>query len=154
MALLELPDVRRNDGFSCGAAAVAVALRYFGRRRGQDELAERLLVTQVDGTDVRAMEAVLRRCGLRVISGEMTLDDLSHHARLGRPVITPITVADDGREVGHYVVTAGRRRGRVHFQDPTDGPLRMSDARFLGCWRDYDRLGGLYLQFGLAVWEG
>jgi ABC-type bacteriocin/lantibiotic exporter with double-glycine peptidase domain len=144
--MIALPDIRQRESWDCGPAAVRSALTALGYRP-PDLMATVLGTSPSDGTDPRAVESYLRREGLAVISGEMTLADLTHFTKTGRPVLCLVTKAG----CGHWVTVAGRSRGRVHFQDPDTGPSRLSDAAFLAEWIDHDRLGVTYRQFGLAV---
>lgn len=123
------------------------ALRFLSIRRNLTEVAQAVGTSGLDGTDPRAVESYLRRMGLTVLAGEMTINDLAHFGRTGRPVLC--LVQDDG--VGHYVVSAGTRRGRVYFQDPLAGPRSLSRLGFDLAWWDYDRLGPAYRRYGLAV---
>ena len=145
---MKLPDIRQQNNHDCGLAACRIVARLF-RRRWTPELTARLGTSPMDGTDPRAIESTLRHIGWGVISGEMTIDDLRHHATLERPTICLITRAG----VGHYVVVGGIDCGRIQVQCPADGPIITSRAKFLAAWRDVDRLGAVYHQFGLAVWK-
>jgi len=145
---MKLPDIRQQNNHDCGLAACRIVARLF-RRRWTSELTARLGTSPMDGTDPRAIESTLRHIGWGVIAGEMTIDDLRHHATLERPTICLITRAG----VGHYVVVGGIDCGRIHVQCPADGPLTTSRAKFLAAWRDVDRLGAVYHQFGLAIWK-
>jgi ABC-type bacteriocin/lantibiotic exporter with double-glycine peptidase domain len=145
--ILDIPDVRQKAAADCGPACVVAVARFFGLRLALPEATGALLTTDHNGTDPSAIEAYLRRLGLRVVAGEMSKDDLKAAARLGRPVIC-VTA-------GHYVVSAGfDRRGRVRLMDPEAGPSRVPWLDFAATWADRHRWGALYDQFGLAVWRG
>jgi ABC-type bacteriocin/lantibiotic exporter with double-glycine peptidase domain len=145
--MLALPDVRQRFDYDCGAAATKTVLSYFGMKTNTYILAP-LATNPIDGTDPRAIEATLRRSGLKVISGEMNLEDLQHHTKLGRPVICLIQLD----HVGHYVVVGSVKFGQVHFNDPTNGPSKNSSKKFVERWKDIDRLNTIYTQFGIAAW--
>lgn len=145
--MLVLPDMRQRFDYDCGAAATKTVLCYYGLKTGTYTLAP-LATNPIDGTDPRAIEATLRRSGLKVISGEMDLEDLKHHIKLGRPVICIIQLDN----VGHYVVVGSIKFGQVHFNDPINGPSKNNLATFKERWRDVDRLNTIYHQFGIAAW--
>lgn len=147
MAVLALPDVRQKGDHDCGLAAVLCVLRYLGVRRSREELELLLGSTRLDGTDPRAVEARFRCEGLAVQAGTMDEYDLGHHARRGRPVVCLVSRGG----VGHYVVSAGCRYGLVHYHDPACGPTRERLPRFVEQWSDWDRHGGEWRRFGVAV---
>lgn len=137
--MLTLPDVRQKKAYDCGRAATECVLKHFSATANLSNLA----TTPTDGTDPRAIEACLRLAGRKIVSGEMSLADLRHFTRSGRPVIAVVN--------GHYVVVSGVSRGRVHYQDPLEGPQRCSERDFVMWWKEADRLGVVYDQFGIAV---
>lgn len=144
---MQLPDLRQKDGHSCGAIATRIAAQALGVRYGND-IAERLLTTDTDGTDPRNIESFLRSDGFGVTSGNMCVADLKFHVRQGRPVICLIT---DG--CGHYVVVGEVSRGRVRFADPVNGLRSTKVEDFVESWWDVSYLGAAYHQWGLAVWR-
>lgn len=139
--LLDLPDVRQRAGCDCGTAAADTVARFLHSRTARAVIAD-----AVDGTHPSALEAAMRRAGLAVQSGTMTLADLQHHVRQGRPVLCPI--ASYG---GHWVVVRGVGRGFVYAQCPTEGPIRVTLARWLDLWRDSTRAAHDFDHWGIAV---
>jgi len=143
--MIELSDIRQKGNHDCGHAAVRCVVAYFGCR--YPNLMSRLATTGMDGTDPRSIEGFLRQEGFLVQSGHMTITDLRHHTKLGRPVI--VLVSWHG---GHYIVVSGVRRGYVYFQDPAEGPGRLDLGQFLQAWASFDRFGTIYNNFGIAAW--
>lgn len=144
MPALSLPDVRQEGYSDCGPAAVYCVLEFLHRKpRSLHEVTAALHTNDTDGTDPRTIEGYLRGLGCRVQSGEMAVSDLRWHTQQGRPVIVVVR--------GHYVVAAGVAYNRVVVQDPLNGLRRISVPLFLGSWREVDRLGAVYRQFGIAV---
>ncbi|HYE77948.1 MAG TPA: cysteine peptidase family C39 domain-containing protein [bacterium] len=141
---------QRADDEHCGAVCAAVALDLcgFAPDEATARVARGLPVTSLDGVDPRTMEAFLRRQGLRCQSGEMTVKDLAHHTRQGRPVLC--LVADHG---GHWVVVTGTYSRSVAYHDPMDGTRARTPAEWEAAWYDVDRYGCEYRRFGLAVWK-
>ena len=143
-----LPDIRQSRTWDCGITAAQIVLRCL-RRRITPEILTRLNASPIDGTDPRALESALRAAGLGVQSGEMTWDDLRHHTSSGRPVVCLVNA--DG--VGHYVVIGAIDCGRARLQDPAAGPVEISRRAFIPTWRDVDRWGAHYRQFGLTAYR-
>lgn len=141
---------QRADDAHCGAVAAAVALDLCGFPA--DESTERvalgLPVTPLDGVDPRTMEAFLRRQGLRVQSGEMTVPDLRHHTREGRPVLC--LTRQDG---GHWVTVVRVYGPAVWYHDPAAGGRSATWKQWEAGWYDVDRYGVEYRRFGIACWR-
>src|SRR5262252_1900448 len=168
-ALVEVPDVRQHDSYSCGAAAAMSVGRYFGV--GPESITEwkSLLDTDKrDGTDVVPLVAYLRSLGLGVRAGTgMTLDDLKRHTSAGLPVI--VAVQDWGPSVptpssvsnGHYLVVIGVDHGYVFVQDPAvhppaggiqaPGRKMIEEDRFDSLWHDTDADGSILDHWGAVV---
>lgn len=149
--LLELRDLRQTDNHDCCPAAARVAFSAFGYRYSHAALIDALHTSGMDGTDPRTLEAMLRKSGWHVLSGDMSVEDLKYQTRLGRPVIVLVTL-DCG---GHYVTVRGVHRNRVHFHDtrPANGGfVSLPTGEFEAVWHDFDRFGTDYRNFGLAIW--
>jgi ABC-type bacteriocin/lantibiotic exporter with double-glycine peptidase domain len=143
--ILDIPDVRQRSEVDCGPACVAAVVRYFGQRISLADATAALLTTEHHGTDPSAIQAYLKRRGLRVLAGDMNDTDLRLAVKFGRPVIA-VTA-------GHYVVVCGWDRYRVAVQDPACGFSWVPYTDFAACWADYSRWGSKFDQFGIAVWR-
>ena len=153
MALIDTKDIRQSDSFDCGAVAADVACRVHGVCKRKGYFRHLLGTNGINGTDPRTIEAFIRLEGLKVLSGEMDIHDLQFMTRRGKPVITLVTF----ETCGHYIVVRGvtgtGRNKFVHFHDPETGRQKMPANEFIEVWRDYDRFGVSYKQFGIVVWE-
>jgi HK97 family phage portal protein len=171
-ALLEVPDIRQPDHYSCGACAAMCVGQYFGV--GPSSLQE---WKDALGTDMeqstRPMRIVehLSSLGLVVTSAHnMTLDDLRRFWRAGQPVICP--VQDYGPflpgaatfDYGHYLTVIGASLGYVFAQDSSadnalegegsdaaPGRVMIAEQKWLENWHDTDIDGNPYAAFGIAV---
>lgn len=140
--LLDLPDIRQTADYDCGAAVVDVVLKFHGVRSCAAVL---LLANPVQGCSPDTVEAMLRRAGLPVQSGTMTVEDLRHHTRQGRPVLCPVA-----RYGGHWVVVRGVRGG-VYYHDPLVGPTRAPALAWQAEWRDLTRNDHAFDRWGIAA---
>jgi ABC-type bacteriocin/lantibiotic exporter with double-glycine peptidase domain len=145
--MITLSDMRQKEEYDCGIVAVKILLRALGKRLTTEGLIS-LSASPMDGTDPRAIESLLRKLGLHVLSGEMTWNDLIYCTQT-RPVICLITLDN----VGHWVVASGIKDGRMHYQDPSEGPCSLGKKKWHDVWRDIDRLGAVYRQWGIAAWR-
>ena len=171
--LLDLPDVRQPNGWSCGSAAAASVAAYFGAGPGPNDMPawERLLgTTEADGTSPDAIADGLRSLGLSVEDREgMTLDDLRAAWQAGKPTICCIQdyrdpAAYDLDDSGHWVVVVGLWSGMVFVQDlsadnvlagsgsdAAPGCVMISEETWLRVWHDEDGAGRRYDRLGLIV---
>lgn len=138
--ILQIPDVRQQSDFDCGAACIEAVLQ-LGGRTPPDSLAN-----PVQGMAPDTLEAVLRSVGVRVISGTMCVDDLKHFTRGGRPVICPTDI-----EGGHWVIVAGVGRGRVHYHDPDAGMQSVAESKWRSLWCGSTRFGHAFDRWGIAA---
>lgn len=145
--MLDLPDIRVEDGFRCGPAAVATALSALNMKWSLANLTAYLATTPSDGSDPRSIEGFLRRLGLYLVAGEMDLGLLRYFTSRGIPVLC--VVQSEGE--GHWITVAGIKRGWVHYQDPAYGPIRLKEEDFFKIWHDEDRLGTYYRYWGIAI---
>jgi predicted double-glycine peptidase len=123
--LLDVPDVRQHDNYSCGAAAAMSVGRFFGV--GPDTLEEwkqALGTNEKTSTLPSAIVDYLRNLGLDVEPRQlMTVADLRQCWREGAPVICPIQEygvpsKQASFDYGHYVTVIGIALGQVFVQDP------------------------------------
>lgn len=136
--ILEVPAVRQKKDYDCGTAAARAVFRFHGK--SFPDLSELGVPSPIDGTDPRVLEAIIRRAGLGVESGESRVATLRHHTREGRPAL--VLIQDHGG--GHWAVVCGVERGRVHLMDPSVGPRAIPVAEFEAAWLDVCRDGTLY----------
>lgn len=144
--LLDLADLRQSADCDCGEAAVDTVFDALGVRL---TAASVLSSTAQDGAHPASIEAALRRAGLYVQSGTMTLADLQHHVRLGRPVLCPVSLHG-----GHWVVVRGVGRGCVYYQCPAVGPSRTRFLEWDEIWRDSTRAAHDFDRWGIAAGNG
>jgi ABC-type bacteriocin/lantibiotic exporter with double-glycine peptidase domain len=138
--LLDTPDIRQDADHDCGVAAASCALRHDGREVGSN------VSNPVQGASPDTVEAMLRRAGAAVTSGEMLVEDLKHYTKTGRPVLCPVSLYG-----GHWVTVRGVERGKVHYQCPVNGREAVPLARWLEVWRDQTTRGTPYVCWGIAV---
>ncbi len=143
--ILPIPDVRQKSSHDCGAAVVVAVLRYLGSRVAFAEIASALNCDPLDGTDARSIESLFRSRGLQCLSGNMSIPNVRHLVHEGCPVIAATR--------GHWVVIGGIQKKKVFYHDPINGPESRAFDDFCEWWRDQDRHGNLWNQFGIAAWK-
>src|SRR5688500_5444513 len=117
-AALDVPYVPQQKD-TCGAAALAMVLQYWGVPGSHDEIKEELLQPELHGIAGSALAAFATGRGLTAVPHAGDIDHLRDHVGKGRPMIVAWAM---GRGRYHDVVVVGfdddRGRGVVH------GPAR------------------------------
>jgi hypothetical protein len=109
--MIDLIDLRQQTDYDCGVVCCQIVWEFFGLPR------RRVPASQIDGTDPRTIEAALRQAGLPVLSGEMSLSDLSHFARTRRPTIVLLNPPAHLKQVTTWSV-GGSKIGDCIFSAP------------------------------------
>lgn len=169
--LLNLPDIRQRDFFSCGAAASMSVGGFFGV--GPETLEEwktALGTNADDGTPPDRIIGYLRSLGLQVDARDsMTVDDLREAWLAGKPTICCVQDYIDpgpsnGWDSGHYLTVIGVALGHLFCQDSSqdnlvEGSGTIADqGRVLICedvwlrnWHDEDAAGKKFDRYGISV---
>lgn len=141
--MIRLEDIRQDKDHTCGPAALAAVFRFWGLDpRGIGPLSN-----DVQGMAPDTVEAVLRRAGFNLFSGNLTVADLHQQTKMGRPVLCPISY-----EGGHWVVVSRVFRTRVYYQCPTLGPVHVPEAAWVAGWEDTTRFGHGFKSWGIVPW--
>ena len=141
--LLTLPDIRQQEGHTCGDAAALCVLAFHGIT------ASFRLATKQQGADPVSIESKLRQIGLKVTAGESKIDDLRHYCDSGRPVICLVHWPDG--EDSHYLTVKGVSKGYVYYQDPEEGPGKCKVKEFESSWSASGRIG-MYNKWAIVAW--
>lgn len=122
--LLSVPYVpQRQD--TCGPAALAMVLRYWGRPVLHDELAAELASPDLHGTSGSALAGLARREGLRAAAFAGDMAALRDAVARQRPLVVTWAL---GRGRFHDVVVVGFDGDRVIVHDPARGAERRIEA--------------------------
>lgn len=173
--ILDVPDERQEENWSCGAACVAAVCHFFDVTPDTEGDAIRQLGSSPrDGTDPEHIVTVLQDHGLETtaISG-MDLEDLEHYLAKGRPCICPVQAWGTPEEVqqlesGHYLVCIGADETHIMVMDPAvfdpaevtgeyggkslgGQKVAVPRERFLAGWIDVDSEGSRYDRYAIVV---
>ncbi|MCU0680271.1 MAG: cysteine peptidase family C39 domain-containing protein [Planctomycetes bacterium] len=158
-SILDFPDVRQSNGYTCGCDALLAVLYYYGLGYREDKLAK-ILGTTKDGTDPDAIIKFCRKLGFTVESGKMSIKKLKNYIDKKIPVIVAIQAWTDQKNVdwekdyldGHYTVVIGYNKDNIIFEDPSllnKGYIPQSE--FLTRWHDVDKHNKKYQNLGIAI---
>jgi SPP1 gp7 family putative phage head morphogenesis protein len=175
--ILEVPDIRQKDHYSCGACATMSVGRYFGV--GPEKLEEwkdALGTTLEKSTHPSAIVAYLKSLGLHVEDRQnLTISDLKQYISQGMPVIVPVQDYGNRREpgadysYGHYLTIIGvpddnhiiaqdsseenvLTKDNESIQEP--GRVLIDGDTFNDVWHDKDDDGNKFIHYGIAVGRG
>jgi ATP-binding cassette subfamily B protein len=127
--LRRVPFVRQIDEMDCGAAALAMVCRYFGRHVSLPRIRE-LAHTALDGTSLRSIVDAGTELGLAARAVK-----LEPEAPEG--LSTPAIAHWEGN---HWVVVARVRKRYVELVDPASGKRRVPRKEFEEKWSGYAAL--------------
>jgi ABC-type bacteriocin/lantibiotic exporter with double-glycine peptidase domain len=129
--VLAVPFVPQRED-TCGPAALAMVLRYWGRPVLHDDLAADLVDPALHGSAGSALGEVARRSGLAAIAFRGDASALRRSLDRGRPVIVAWGL---GRGRFHNVVVVGFEGADPVVHDPARGAeRRIPRARFDELW--------------------
>jgi ABC-type bacteriocin/lantibiotic exporter with double-glycine peptidase domain len=111
---------------TCGAAALAMVLGYWGRPVAHAEIAKALAEPELRGIRGTSLATFARERGLYALAYEGDMAQLRDYVGKGRPLIVAWKV---GRDRFHDVVVVGFAEGAVVVHDPAEGAARRVAAR-------------------------
>jgi tetratricopeptide (TPR) repeat protein len=124
-AALNVPFVPQEKD-TCGAAALAMVLAYWGQPVAHDDIAGALLKKELRGIPGSELARFARERGLTATAYKGDLGHLRTFVERGRPLIV---AWDMGRGRFHDVVVVGFEGDDVVVNDPARGPSRREDAQ-------------------------
>jgi predicted double-glycine peptidase len=125
---LPVPFVAQKQEDTCGAASLAMVLRFWDQDVSQEQIIEALLEPELRGIPGSRLAEFARERGLRAVPYEGDLAQIRDFVEKGRPLIVAWKV---GRDLYHNVVVTGfdDDRAAVIVNDPAKGPARRVPRR-------------------------
>ncbi len=123
------PHVRQIDEMDCGAAALAMVCRHFGKRVSLPRIRQ-LAHTALDGTSLRSLVGAASELGLAARAVKSNPDQLDQ-------IPLPAIVHWEGH---HWIVLYDVGKRHVRIADPATGLSRISRAEFAEKWSGYAAL--------------
>lgn len=137
-----VPDVKQETVYSCGAASFRMVLGYYGIDITEDKLRYVLETSEENGTHFADMARGASYFGLQVEWKQgMSLAEANRALRNGWPVIVRAESEIVGKSwldtwtIGHYMVLTDVEDGIVKLEDPWTGKtLEMARQEFEDSW--------------------
>lgn len=134
---LPVEHVQQPDSYSCGAAALAMVLRFYGVAADVTQLRSELHVVMYDGplggTQEADLVSVAKQHGVKLNEREdAQLQDVVDALQAGRPVLLGyIHTGEADYRFGHFTVIIGTTAQSFISHDPWYGPHQDLDAGYL-----------------------
>lgn len=143
--LLDTPQIRMSDDFSCGTTASRILFGYSGLEFPADFIS---LASPVWGTSPETTSAIIGSGFGGMAEGTgWTIADLEMHLSLDRPVMCLVSVTTPN---DHWVVVRGVQAGRVFLQDPDRGRHSLGFKKWLKLWNGPEN--NPYAGFSIVGW--
>jgi hypothetical protein len=131
LVVLDVPFVAQTEA-TCGGAAAAMLLRYWGVADVQAEDFAPLIDARREGIPAGPLAEAIAARGLEVRVARAGPADLAAEIASGRPVLA---LVDSGGGRRHWVVVIAFAAGRVLVNDPAAGPYRLwAESAFRRSW--------------------
>lgn len=135
----QIKPVLQDNEYDCGICCIRMFMQRYGvKPRGLDYLRN-----QIDGINVRQVEAFLRENGFEIFSGNFTLGLMKWSLYGKMPIIALLE--------HHYVVIVGyeTRSRKVQYLCPIEGKKSMAIAEFKKRWRNFND-GAAMIHWGIC----
>ncbi len=148
--MLALPYYHQETDFSCGSTCVQMVLEYFGIKKSEEALRQRMNARPRIGTSHASLTQTLRahQIGCRSRT-KATLQDIERALAADHPVI--INFIDPATSEGHYAVVTDMQQESIITHDPWNGPGTMYDC--VGFSDRWHNSTGRSQQWMLEVWK-
>ncbi len=123
---------RRQVGFLCGPASLAMVLEYWGRASDHRYSVESPSLSRAEGLTGAELRDAARRHGFLAESLQADSEFVRHQLKAGRPLILLLGNGSPNRP-GHFVVVVGWDPSANNWliHDPSKGPYQRVDDRIL-----------------------
>jgi len=131
-----VPEVRQASQEDCGAAALDMVLRYWGRPITPDDVRAASPAAPAHGIKAAALRELALGQGLHAFLIEGRLSDLDRELERNRPILVGVMKRYHQRVYPHYEVVVGinRREQRILTLDPAHGLRENSSEGFVTEW--------------------
>jgi len=157
--LINLPHIRQNTDYTCGAAALMAVLQYYRLYdETEAELAIALNATEDWGTEPEAIVEIASSYGIQAIYKQCTLDEIMEDLHMGWPTIILYQAWSDNFKLwkndwddGHYSVIVGIDHYNVYLEDPSlpNEIGYIPRDEFLERWHDIDKSNNKLIHMGI-----
>jgi len=115
-APLSVPFIAQQKN-GCGAASVAMVMRYWGSRQAPENVYQALYDSERRGIPLAGMKRYLEEAGFRAFTLRGHWTDIQEHLGKGRPIT--VGLKRNRLKPMHFAVVTGTEGDRVWLNDPT-----------------------------------
>lgn len=136
LSLLNVPMIHQSAPRACGAAALEMVLRYYGKNVAQEDIMKSIDRGEVGGLAAKDMKALVEHEGLHAFIIHGNAEDIPKYIDRRIPLIVARR-AKFMRGLGnHFMVLVGRTSDGefLVLNDPEKGRIRVKLERFLSDW--------------------
>lgn len=139
---MDFPYYHQETKYTCGAAAMRMALEMVGIRRSEKQVGRLLGTNKVRGTWDKDFPKLAERYRLvYIVDRNASFQDLKEYHKKGFTII--ISYRYPTEKMGHYSVLKKIGRKKIYFWDPLFGPNHYYSIyyfrRLWGSDQNYDR---------------
>lgn len=153
--ILNVPDVRQSNGYSCGSSSLLSILYYYKKFDGNEsELSKELKTNSKDGTKPQNIVNVAKKYGLNPeLKQHSSIEELKAEIEEGNPVIVNYQAWPDKSKTeeewqkdysdGHYSVLIGFKGDDIVLEDPSvlGKRIKIPVGEFMDRWHDKETSG-------------
>lgn len=133
---IDVPFIKQEKNL-CGAASLAMVLRYWGKNISQYSIADEIYDKKKRGIESEALKSFAEEKGFLAFIYKAELENIKENIKKGRPLI--VAVSSEAPSGFHYLVLVGfdEDRSLVVVNDPYSYKMReMKSAEFIDRWRE------------------
>lgn len=162
--VINLPNIRQPNEWSCGVAALQIVLAHYGLDINESDLEEMANVSSETGTEMEDIVRVAKEQGLKAKMMKMSIAKLKKYISKNIPVILLLQAYSESErpyaksnnvkdsEEGHYVVANGFGEDFIVFQDPAMiGRTYLKDDELDIRWRGLGSHNNVLDHYAIAI---
>lgn len=133
---IDVPFIKQEKNL-CGAASLAMVLRYWGENISQYFIADRIYDKSKKGIESEALRSFAEEKGFLAFIYQGEIENIKESIKKGRPLI--VAVSADALSGFHYLVIVGfdEDRSLIVANDPYSEKLKeMESEEFIKRWKE------------------
>jgi ABC-type bacteriocin/lantibiotic exporter with double-glycine peptidase domain len=133
---IDVPFIKQEKNL-CGAASLAMVLRYWGENISQYFIADRIYDKSKEGIESEALRSFAEEKGFLAFIYQGEIENIKDNIKKGRPLL--VALGADALSGFHYLVIVGfdEHRSLIVVNDPYSEKLKEMDSeQFIKRWKE------------------